>query len=318
MHTVIVKRDSFYDSIMLMQVSAALEASGDFEHVTVAMCTPVNVALLQDLGFGDDIAGLGPADLVIAVEGDDLDGLEGRVDQLLTAKRDAGVSEHRPVSIADAIALVPGANLALISVPGAYAAYEAERALRAGLHVMLFSDNVSVDDEVALKDQAAERGLLCMGPDCGTAILGGRPLAFANVVRRGPVGVVGASGTGIQEVSCLLDRAGVGVSQAIGTGGRDLSAAVGGRTMLAGIAALDADPATSVLLIVSKPPAPKPSPSRIIATLEQAATPSVVHFLGQGRSDSDGRVWQAATLEEAALMAARPRHPAKQASSTSP
>src|SRR5580704_9603583 len=98
---------------------------------------------------------------------------------------------------------------------------------------MIFSDNVPIAEEASLKHEARERGLMVMGPDCGTAIIGGVPLAFANAVPRGDIGIIGASGTGIQEVSTLIARAGRGVRHAIGTGGRDMHAEVGGLTTLA-------------------------------------------------------------------------------------
>ncbi len=155
-----------------------------------------------------------------------------------------GAQAWQPRTLRSAVAAMPAANLALISVPGDFAIAEARKALRAGLNVMIFSDNVAIADEAELKREARELGLLVMGPDCGTAIIGGVPLAFANVVPRGDIGIIGASGTGIQEVSCLIAQAGRGISHAIGTGGRDLKAEVGGITTLMAIDLLDADPAT--------------------------------------------------------------------------
>ena len=205
----------------------------------------------------------------------------------------------------------PGANVVLISVPGDYAAREARRALRAGRHVMLFSDNVSLADEVALKREAVERGLLMMGPDCGTAIINGMPLGFANAVRRGPIGIVGAAGTGIQEVSSLMHRLGGGVSQAIGTGGRDLSEEVGGLMMRFGIEALAADPATRVIAVVSKPPAAAVA-EQVLAALAAAGKPAVVHFVGGPTlragtppRAAQGRVAFADSLAGAARLACR-------------
>ncbi len=168
---------------------------------------------------------------------------------------------------------------------------------------MLFSDNVSLDDEITLKKLAVSKGLLLMGPDCGTAIINGTPLCFANVVRRGPVGVVAASGTGLQEVTCLLDRYGTGISQAVGTGGRDLkNAAVGGMTSLLAIEALAADPATKVLLVVSKPPAPEVA-AKVVAALEASGKPAVAYFLGMPPKPDTATLAYATDLEEAALLA---------------
>jgi succinyl-CoA synthetase alpha subunit len=193
----------------------------------------------------------------------------------------------------------------VISLPGAYAARETRKALENGLHVMLFSDNVSLEDEIALKALSRRKGLLLMGPDCGTAIINGKPLCFANVVKRGPVGIVGASGTGMQEVSCLVDRAGSGVSQAIGAGGRDLkNERVGGATMLMGIEALARDEATKVIVVISKPPA-KAVAERVLSALERGGKPAVVFFVGLApepeRAGAMARF--AANLEETAGMA---------------
>jgi succinyl-CoA synthetase alpha subunit len=203
-----------------------------------------------------------------------------------------------------AVAADPGANLALISTPGEYAAAEATKALRLGLNVMLFSDNVSIEDEVALKKFAREQDLIVMGPDCGTAIVNGVPLAFANVVRRGPIGCIAASGTGLQQVTCLVDRLGVGVSQAIGTGSHDLGEAVGGITMLQGLEALAADKATKVIVLISKPPAASVA-SKVLAAASKIGKPIVVCFVGADPAAIKGKnLYPAKTLEDAARAAA--------------
>jgi succinyl-CoA synthetase alpha subunit len=209
-----------------------------------------------------------------------------------------------------------GANLALVSVPGEYAAAEAEKALALGLNVMLFSDNVALADEIALKRAAANRELLLMGPDCGTAIIDGVPLAFANKVRRGAIGCVAASGTGLQQVTALVDRLGAGVSQAIGTGGRDLKEEVGGLTMLAGLDALASDRDTKVIVLISKPPAPEVA-AKVLAAAAKARKPVVVCFVGAVPAKRAGRnLHPVRTLEDAARTAvalARGRKPPKAA-----
>jgi succinyl-CoA synthetase alpha subunit len=196
----------------------------------------------------------------------------------------------------------PRANIAIVSVPGPYAASEARQALALGLHVFLFSDNVSLEDEIQLKHAAREQGLLVMGPDCGTAILNGVGLGFANVLRRGRVGLIGASGTGIQEVSCLLDRAGEGVSHAIGTGGRDLHEAVGGVATLQALELLESDPGTEVMVLISKPPAPVVA-ERVLQRASRTGKRVVACLLGGALSPRQG-VDLAGNLEEAARLAA--------------
>src|SRR5262249_6741308 len=186
---------------------------------------------------------------------------------------------NAPRTIRAALRELPDANLALISVPGDFAVAEARKALDLGLHAIIFSDNVPIADEAALKREARERGLMVMGPDCGTAIIAGVPLAFANVVPRGDIGIIGASGTGIQEISCLIARAGRGVSHAVGTGGRDLKAEVGAITTLMAIDALDADAATKHIVLVSKPPAAEVA-RLVLERIGKSAKPCTVCFIG--------------------------------------
>ncbi|MGY1709037.1 FdrA family protein [Geodermatophilus sp. SYSU D00758] len=262
----------YADSVKLMQVSRDIGAREGVSAVLVAMATPLNLELAGNMGLAPD-GDASPDQLLIAVEAVDEDVLAGAVaavDAALAARERAGTSADAiPARTTgaglDALAGGPAA-LAIVSVPGQYAALEAADAIAAGRSVLVFSDGVPVEQEVALKHAAHHAGVLVMGPDCGTAIVSGVALGFANVVRRGPVGLVAASGTGAQQVSCLLDMAGVGVSHVLGVGGRDLSEAVGGLATLDALAALDADPATERVLLVSKPPAPS-----VAAAVEEAA-----------------------------------------------
>jgi FdrA protein len=204
-------------------------------------------------------------------------------------------------TIRAAVQRLPAANLALISVPGDFAVTEARKALEFGLHVMIFSDNVPIADEAALKRDARARGRFVMGPDCGTAIIGGVPLGFANVVPRGDIGIIGASGTGIQEVSCLVARAGRGVSHAIGTGGRDLKAEVGAITTLMAIDALDADAGTQHVVLISKPPAASVA-SAVLDRVAKSPKPFTICFLGASEVALPANARAAATLTAAAEL----------------
>ena len=209
----------------------------------------------------------------------------------------------RPRTLESAVRVLPGANLAAISVPGAFAGREAMRALRRGLHVFLFSDNVPLADEVLLKQEARRRGLLCMGPDCGTAYVGGVGLGFANVVDRGRIGCVAASGTGLQAVACHLAARGEGISQGIGVGGRDLSADVGAEMTCFGLEALAGDPGTAVIVLVSKPPHPDVL-ARLEAALAAVRKPVVVCALGSPARPRGDSVRWVSTLVDAAEAAA--------------
>ncbi|GAB3321056.1 hypothetical protein GCM10027451_42270 [Geodermatophilus aquaeductus] len=252
----------YADSVRLMQVSRDVGAREGVIAVLVAMATPLNVDLAAGMGFTPDRTP-SPDQLLIAVRAVDDDVLAAAVAAVDAAlaerERSRASADAQPArTIAAGLDDLEGDGpaLAIVSVPGQYAALEAADAIAAGRSVLVFSDGVPVEQEVALKRAAHEAGVLVMGPDCGTAIVSGVALGFANVVRPGPVGVVAASGTGAQQVSCLLDAAGVGVSHVLGVGGRDLSEAVGGLATLDALSALDADPATERVLVVSKPPAP--------------------------------------------------------------
>lgn len=297
----------YKDSVSLMTVSAQVTSVPGIEAASVVMASATNVENLARAGLGT--FAVHPNDLIVAVSGSQqaCDEALGLADKLLSAApADGGESvgvAAPTTSIQMAVARDPALNLALISVPGDYAAAEAMKALRLGLDVMVFSDNVSVEAELALKLYARDADLMVMGPDCGTSIVNGIPLGFANVVRRGPIGVVGASGTGTQEVTVRIHQNGSGVSQALGTGGHDLADAIGGISMLHGLAALDADPGTSVIVLVSKPPSPDVA-ATVLAAAEASVKPVVVIFLGADPASITGNgVYGAAYLAQAADMA---------------
>jgi FdrA protein len=299
----------YRDSVSLMQLSALLAKLPGVEQASAVMGTENNLALLTEAGFGVSATGVNAADLLIVVRGAQ-SALAGAIEEALkhlTRQPDSGPGPPSAVpklrSIEMALAEAGASNMALISTPGEYAAAEAMKALRLGLNVMLFSDNVSEEEELRLKRFASRRDLIVMGPDCGTAIINGVPLAFANVVKRGPIGAVGASGTGLQQVTVLVDRLGLGVSQAIGTGGRDLHRKIGGIAMSKGLKDLADDPATRVIVLISKPPAAEVA-ERILSEARKAGKPVVVNFLGADPSKiSGGGVHGARTLEDAARAA---------------
>ncbi|MGD2164760.1 MAG: acyl-CoA synthetase FdrA [Anaerolineae bacterium] len=311
MHTSYSIRPSeYHDSVTLMETAGKITSLSGVLDAAVVMATGANKGILRQAGLIlPEIERATANDLVIVVAADD----EESADRALRAaeahlaqrpQRNAVGADLRPHTLRGAVRAHSGANLAVISVPGQYAADEAWEALRSGLHVFLFSDNVSIEDEIALKEYAADRGLLMMGPDCGTAIINGVALGFANVVRRGPVGMVAASGTGLQEVSALLARRGVGISQGIGTGGRDLKKAVGGTTMVQGLKALQGDSDTRVLMLISKPPSPLVV-ERILDRASRSEKPTIVCFLGGNPEPiADAGCIPAQTLEEAAYLVA--------------
>jgi FdrA protein len=274
------------------------------------MGTPQNKALLQEAGLLTP-AGVqaGANDLLICVQANTPAAVEHTVQEaehrLAERQRTvAATGTMAPRTLQTALRRLPEANLACISVPGQYAAYEARKALQHGLHVFLFSAHVALDAEAELKQLAAQHGLLLMGPDCGTAILNGVPLGFANQVLRGPVGLVSASGTGLQQVICLLAQQGIGVSQAIGVGGRDVHQGVGGHSMRAALQALACDAETQVIVLISKPPAAAVA-ARLAYEAAQSGKPCVLALLGDTVGAIPAQtVYPAATLEEAATITA--------------
>ncbi len=298
-----IRKGAYFDSVTLMRVGKELAGLPGVADAAVVMGTKSNQAILGAGGLlVPEFRNAGDTDLLIAVGARTTKLAQGAlaaVDALLgkATRKAVSSSEVRPGSLGGALKVLPGANLAMISVAGRYAGALARRTLESGLHVMLFSDNVPLEQEIALKQFARKRGLLVMGPDCGTAIVNGVPLAFANAVNRGSIGVVAAAGTGLQEVSCIISNAGAGISQAIGTGGRDVKREVGGIMFLEALKALAKDAPTRVILLVSKPPHPQVL-KRIEKVIGSIRKPVVTLFLGATTGGGGP-----ATLEQAALQA---------------
>lgn len=278
----LVKNNTYYDSVTLMIITREVKKIEGVKEVIVGMGTELNKELAENLNLlASELQKITPNDFFISLDSVDDNIAEGAfafVDELLNKKK-AESEDYQPSTIESALKYMPDANLVLISLPGKYAAREVKNALLNDKHVMLFSDNVALEEEIDLKKLARQRGLLMMGPDCGTAIINHVALAFANVVRKGSIGIVGASGTGIQEVTVMIDKLGSGISQAIGTGGRDLKAEVGGIMMIEGLKALQNDPLTEVIVLISKPP-DKEVARKVLSILKEGKKPSVVYFVG--------------------------------------
>lgn len=310
MVTGILKRGEYFDSVSLMLIAKKISELEIVLDSAAVMGTPENKSILQTSGLlTNELQNASDMDLMIAFKcnsQNESDLILQKINEFLKKSGNAVKSSGslNPSSIESAIKVLPGANLVMISVAGKYAGDEAMKALHNGLNVMLFSDNVSIEKEIELKKFAKEKGLFVMGPDCGTAIINGVPLAFANVVNRGNIGIVAASGTGLQEVSCLISNSGCGISQAIGTGGRDVKKDVGGIMFLEGIKALDEDKNTEVILLVSKPPA-----DEVIIKIVELVNKIEKHVVGVFLNSpielfKDSKITIAKTLEEGAMLAA--------------
>ena len=304
----IIKKNSYQDSVNLMLLTKELSSTEGIEKLSIMMGTPANKEIFGNSGlYTEELEAASPNDICIVIDTEN----EEKIDEVLKnidlfLKNQSTKSKGTKIPLArtweTALQKLPDANLAMISIPGEYAAEESLKALNKGLNVFLFSDNVSLEDEKKIKTVAKSKGLLVMGPDCGTGIIDGLPLAFANVVEKGNIGIVGASGTGIQEVSTIISRKGYGITQAIGTGGRDLSAQIEAITALEGLKLLAKDEDTDVIVFVSKPPAPEVR-DKVIETFKTLGKPVIANFLGdKSRTDHDNisYTW---TLEDTALKA---------------
>jgi FdrA protein len=310
----VIRKNQYYDSVFLMSVNKHLSDEKGVQQTAVLMGSDGNKKLLAEIGFENAQINAAQAnDLVVAVVADTdsiVKEVLGKLDEFLQ-----GAGEGEAVSdvhtLEDGLKAKPNANLAVISVPGEYAAKEARAALEKGLHVFLFSDNVSIDDELALKKLAHQKGLLVMGPDCGTSILHGVGIGFANSVRRGSIGVIGPSGTGLQEFTVQVHNAGYGISQAIGTGSHDLSDKIEGLTTFSTLDALEEDPQTKVIALICKPPGSK-TLSRLIERFKASTKPMIGCFLGIDKAlEGEGKIFQrCVTIDEAvecAILAVNPQ-----------
>ena len=303
----VIRRNQYYDSVFLMGISKRISDVQGVKQNAVLMGSETNKGLLADIGIRDaQIDAAQPNDLIMAVIAETphiVSEVLEKLDEFLLGGVQVA-STSNPHSFEEGLAQKPNANLVVISVPGEYAAREARKALDAGLNVFLFSDNVSIDDELELKQLAAEKKLLVMGPDCVTSLIGGVGIGFANVVRKGYIGAIGAAGTGLQEFTSQVHNAGFGISHAIGTGGRDLSDQIGGLTTFAALDALDADPQTKVITVISKPPGAK-TLARLTDRFKTCTKPVIGYFLGARAEPkkADASFQRASTIDEAVRLA---------------
>ena len=303
----VIRKNQYYDSVFLMGVNKRLSQVHGVKQTAVLMATENNKQLLDDIGFhNDQIAAAQPSDLVVAVVAETqqvVDAALGELDHALLAV-ESGTPRSSLRTLEDAFLAAPSANLAVFTIPGEYVHREARKALEAGLNVFIFSSNVPVAEELELKQLAAAKHLLVMGPDCGTSILGGVGIGFANGVRKGRIAAIGTSGTGLQEFTTLVHQSGHGISHAIGTGSHDLSDQIGGITTFAALEALERDPLTDVVAIIAKPPGAN-TLNRLNQRLSAYSKPIVACLLGLPADEavSSGRRWAARTIDAAARLA---------------
>ena len=303
----IVKKNEFYNSVLMMRISEEANNLKGVGQAAVLMATDLNKEVLGYMGLlTEEVREASPNDFVIAIKAEteaDIQKAIGEIENMLRIKQVEAGDEYSPKTLSSALDMMPDANLVVISVPGEFAKREASRALEKGLHVFLFSSNVPVADELDLKQFANEKGLLMMGPDCGTAIISGVVLGFGNILKSGPIGIVAASGTGIQQATAIIDRMGSGISQAFGTGGRDLSEEIGGITTLHCMEHLEQDGKTEVILLISKPPSPRVS-EKVIEVAKRCSKPVIVNFVGaETTSIERAGLVPAVTVEDAAYKA---------------
>jgi len=303
-----IRAGAYYDSVILMQLQRSLVEQPGVIDAGVVMGTDANKEVLEQSGLlVQEVEAAGANDLVIVVNGEDETSAQaalGKVDELVSSRRGSGGEpDYHPRSIETAAKMLPDAQWVLVSVPGRFAAGVSRQAMGFDKNVFLYSDNVSLEDEISLKQEAARKGLLVMGPDCGTAIVNGIGLGFANKVRQGPIGVVAASGTGLQQVTLRIHQMGSGITHALGTGGRDLSEAVDAVTARQGLDLMARDPDTKVIVLVSKPPSPKVAET-LIAAARSVGKPVVVNFIGYATASRRvDNIFFATTFDETAELA---------------
>lgn len=304
----VIKQNSYQDSINLMLLTNRINTLDGVRQSSIMMGTDANKDIFRNTGLlTPEAEKASPSDMMIVVEAEDEKVVDRVMEETAAFLNDLSVKKQQgqleeATDWKEAVEMLPDANLALFSTPGEYTAPEIERALDMGLHVFSFSDNISLEDEIRLKKKAHEMGLLFMGPDCGTGIISSVPVAFTNVVQPGNIGIVGASGTGIQEVTAIIDRLGGGVVHAIGTGGRDLNEKVGAITVKDAILGLENHDPTDVIVVISKPPA-KEVRDEVVELLQKVTKPVVAIFLGEKPEAHQGHVFLAHTLEETARIA---------------
>lgn len=306
---VIIQKSVYYDSVKLMLVTNEMSTLDGVLEVAIVMGTDLNKETLERTGLmTPEAKEATPTDMIVAFAAESEDAIDAalkKLDESLNAKSVLNEGEtYRPKSLEAALKMRPDSNFCIISVPGKYAKDAAMEALQNNLHVMLFSDNVTLEEELELKQYAVKKELLVMGPDCGTALINNIPLCFSNKVNKGDIGLVAASGTGAQEVMVLISENGAGLTQVIGTGGRDLSIEVNGLMVLQGLTALNNDDATKVIVLISKPPA-KSVANKVLSFIKDNVTkPVIINFLGQkSEQKSDGNIYFESTLEDTALKA---------------
>lgn len=304
----VIKKNTYQDSINLMLLTNRINTLDGVSKSSIMMGTDANKDIYRNSGLATpEVEAAAPSDMCIVVEAEEEAVVDRVLEEVKAFLSDLSVKKEKQALTSvtnwdQALEQLPDANMALFSTPGEYTAPEIETALDRGLHVFSFSDNISLEDEIRLKKKAHEKGLMFMGPDCGTGIISGIPIAFTNVVKPGNIGIVGASGTGIQEVTAIIDRLGGGVIHAIGTGGRDLNEKVGAITMKDAILGLEHHDPTDVIVVISKPPA-KEVRDEVVALLQKVTKPVVAIFLGEKPENHEGKIYLAHTLEETARMA---------------
>ncbi|HMK69544.1 MAG TPA: oxidoreductase, partial [Xanthobacteraceae bacterium] len=303
----LIRKGAYFDSVFLMQVARQIADQPGVYDASAVMGTEPNCRQLASMGYDSrELAAAGANDLVIAVEGEEAAAKAVLLDADRWLHRGTVGSDNARLNLEEALARQADASLVVISVPGDYAAAEARKGLASGLNVFLFSSNVSVEEELALKRDASAKGLIVMGPDCGTALISGAGIGFANAVRRGPIGAVGGTGTGMQEFTCLVHRAGSGISHGIGTGSRDLSDKIGGLSTLTALDAMEMDSQTKVIVLLSKPPGTATT-RRLVERLERSGKPIIACLLGSESKSltpsGDAKIRTAATIDQAASLA---------------
>lgn len=306
MKSIKVHKNRYVDSVTLMSIGDKVMSLSGISNAEVQMGTPANTEVLEELGYvlSSDIK---PDDLVFAVTGQTQEKIEEafKFAESLLSGGGTMAGQRKYHDIGDIDLSADPYDIAQISLPGEYVLHEAKKALLIGMDLFIFSDNVPLEQELELKELGREMGRLVMGPDCGVGFINGVCLGAGSIMREGSIGIIAASGSGAQEVGSIIEKYGHGISNIIGTGGRDLYPEINGIEMLQAMKLMAEDNNTKVIVLVSKL-AGLGVMNKILTEADKIQKAVVAIFLGSEKSLFEGHnVIPAFSLHEAAEKACK-------------
>lgn len=132
----IIKENTYQDSIVLMLLSNKLSAIDGVNKVSIMMGTPANKDIFKSSGLGtEELEDAKPNDIAIVVDTEDEEKVEEvskAVDEELkgNSEKEEASNNKEASNWNQALDLANNPNLAMISIPGQYAAMEADNAFK--------------------------------------------------------------------------------------------------------------------------------------------------------------------------------------------